>query len=293
MDTPQVTLESMNVENIAETIARELKQPRTIESPEQDSQRHLLLPPGWKREFLDDENLRYSPRRLKAHVTLRDADSFIEYVNHHKPASEPDCRTIWCAADWKSGNLVLVAVLDDHAPGRARPSWREHLATYSVLKSAEWERWRAKDRQPFSQVDFAAFIEDGRRDIATVDGLPTGSQMFEMAVNMEANQDVRFKSAIRLQSGGTQLQFIADDDKQTVERMQLFERFAIGIPVLWNGDAYRIDARLKYRARDAKVTFWYELERADLVFESAAKALISSVREKTGVPFYFGDPGLK
>lgn len=143
-----------------------------------------------------------------------------------------------------------------------------------------------------SQVEFAAFVEDNRASIASVEGFPTSAQMFEMAINMEASQDVRFKSAIRLQNGGTQLQFIADDDKQTIERMQLFERFAIGIPVFWNGDAYQITARLKYRVRDGKVSFWYELERTDVVFEAAARELIAAVRAGAEVPFFFGTPGL-
>ena len=74
--------------------------------------------------------------------------------------------------------------------------------------------------------------------------------------------------------------------------MQLFERFAIGIPVFWNGDAYQITARLKYRVRDGKVSFWYELERTDVVFEAAARELIAAVRAGAEVPFFFGTPGL-
>ena len=114
--------------------------------------------------------------------------------------------------------------------------------------------------------------------------------MLEMALTFEANQDMRFKSAIRLQNGGVQMSFVQDDDAQTLQKMQVFDRFSIGLPVFWNGDAYRIDARLRYRVRDGKLTFWFELIRQDKVLEAATQTLIGQIREKTGNPFFFGEP---
>ena len=126
--------------------------------------------------------------------------------------------------------------------------------------------------------------------LASVEGQPTGSQMLEMALTFEANQDMRFKSAIRLQNGGVQMSFVQDDDAQTLQKMQVFDRFSIGCPVFWNGDAYRIDARLRYRVRDGKLTFWFELIRQDKVLEDATSTLIGQIKEKTGTPFFFGNP---
>ena len=125
---------------------------------------------------------------------------------------------------------------------------------------------------------------------ATYENLPTGAQMLEMALAFEATQDFRFKSAVRLQNGGQNLSFVQDDDDATLQRMQLFEKFSIGIPVFRNGDAYRVDARLRYRVRDAKLAFTYELTRFDKVLEAAASDVITAIREKTGNPFFFGDP---
>ena len=113
-----------------------------------------------------------------------------------------------------------------------------------------------------------------------------------MALTFEANQDMRFKSAIRLQSGGVQMAFTQDDDAQTVQKMQVFDRFSLGFPVFWNGDAYRLDARLRYRVREGKLTFWFELIRADKVLEAATKTLIDDIKAKTEKPFFFGEPFL-
>ena len=148
-------------------------------------------------------------------------------------------------------------------------------------------------KAPFDQAGFASFIEENLKDIASVDGSPTGAQMLEMALTFEANQDMRFKSAIRLQNGGVQMSFVQDDDAQTLQKMQVFDRFSIGFPVFWNGDAYRVDARLRYRVRDGKLTFWFELIRQDKVLEAATQTLIATIREKTGNPFFFGNPFLQ
>ena len=86
------------------------------------------------------------------------------------------------------------------------------------------------------------------------------------------------------------MNFVQSDDQQTVDKMKLFDRFRIGIPVFWNGDAYPIIARLRYRVREGKLTFWYELVRQDKVLEAATLTMIHAVQEGAGVPFFFGLP---
>jgi len=287
MEHNEALLEATGGENLAETLARELKTPTTIASPADGLDRHLVLPPGWSHQVLDDDKVLDHPRRAKAAAAAEDLDSFIGYLDRN---AADETTTVWCKADMVAGLLRFTALLNDHDPGSGAAGWRDHTCSFEPRMSVEWKRWQSHDRKPFDQVAFATFIEDNRSDIASVEGMPTGAQMLEMALSMEATQDVRFKSAIRLANGGVQLQFVQDDDAQTLARMQLFERFSIGLPVFWNGDAYRLDARLRYRVRDGKVTFWYELERPDRVFESAARTLVDQVRERAGAPFFFGAP---
>jgi uncharacterized protein YfdQ (DUF2303 family) len=84
--------------------------------------------------------------------------------------------------------------------------------------------------------------------------------------------------------------FVQDDDAQTLEKMKIFDRFSIGIPVFWGGDAYQIDARLRYRVRDGKLTFWYELIRPDRTLEAATRTVIENIKTETGTPLFFGSP---
>jgi len=281
------TLETKAGDNLAETLARELKAPIEIIGAEDLDVRRVALPPGWRIEERDDEKLLDAPRRKRASVKLLDAESFIEYMKRHGSLTDS---TIWCETDYVAGKVDFLGIINDHGEDATAAAWRDHTATFAPEFSEEWKRWAGNSDKAFGQAEFANFIDNNLKDITGGDGMPSGTQMLEMAISFEAKQDMRFKSAIRLQSGGVQMQFVQDDDQQTIEKMQMFDRFAIGIPVFWNGDAYRIEARLRYRVRDGKLTFWYELIRKDKTLEAATKTIIDTIREKTGTPFFFGDP---
>lgn len=273
--------------NLAETLAREIKSPKIVEAGPEHFLR-IALPPGWTMAERDDEKLQLTPRRKRAKVRAHDADSFCVYLSRHGSVSHS---TIWCEADYSAGKVGFTAIINDHGE-EEDPHWRDHTCHYAPVFSQEWKNWTSKNKGHFGQAEFAAFIEDNLKDIAGGDGLPSGAQMLEMALSFEANQDMRFKSAIRLQNGGVQMSFVQDDDQQTLQKMQMFDRFAIGLPVFWNGDAYRVDARLRYRVRDGKLTFWFELIRSDKVLEAATQTLISQIRDNTELPFFFGEPFL-
>lgn len=263
--------------------------PITIAS--QDHIKRVALPPGWKLEEKDDEKLLAQPMRKKGSTHLDDIDSFISYVNRHKSA---DLATvIYTVADYVNGLIVFKCILNDHRPyNTMEPTqeWKDFIAVYSPEKSVEWNRWNDKNKQPFSQFEFALFIEDNLQDIAAVEGMPTAQQLLEMATKFQATMDMRYKSNIRTQSGGVNLTFVNDDDAQTVESMKLFEKISIGIPVFWGGEGYRIDARLRYRVKDGGLKFWYELIREDKVLEDATKTMIKKIKEETEVPLLFGRP---
>lgn len=269
-----------NRPNLAETLAKEMKQPMVIPDPIVDCISRVALPPGWDLKQFDDEKYRDAPIRKKATVRLTDTPSFIDYIKRHGSLTTS---TTWCNVDYSAGKVNFTAIINDHA-------WRDHKAVYKPDFSEEWKRWVTMNKEPFSQVLFANFIEENLRDIVSVNNSPTGAQMLAMALSFEANQDMKFKSAIRLQSGGVNMSFVQTDDAQTIAQMEMFDRFTLGMPVFWGGDAYQIDARLRYRQREGKLHFYYELIRQDKVLEAATQTIIKTIRETTGNPFFFGDP---
>jgi uncharacterized protein YfdQ (DUF2303 family) len=141
-----------------------------------------------------------------------------------------------------------------------------------------------------SQIDFANWIEDNIGDITTVEGMPTGAQMLEMALNFEAASEKRFKSGARLQSGGISLEYVDTDDDATRSKMAMFERFSLGLRVLQGGEAYEMSARLKYRIRDGGLSIWFELIRPDKVLEAATKDIVEKIKNESGFTLLLGSP---
>ena len=278
--TPQATLAEVQPSaNLAETLAAVLPKATLVHQVDTGVPglhlAHVALPKGTTVQELktDLEALLPNPRKTKAVATFTDAASFLAYVQRH---ADPAQAVTWCNFDPQTFKLSFDAVIDEHVKGTA--GWRSHRATFMPQMSAEWKAWKGQDRNFFDQVPFAEWIQEHEDDVTTANGLPTALQMLEMATNFVMNEERALKSAVRLQSGGIRLTYVADADKGTTEDMKLFERFALGIQVFHGGTAWSVSARLKYRNNAGKVKFSYELVRADRVHEGAAKEPIEQIR---------------
>ncbi len=275
--------------NLAETLAEVLPKASIIGAVETGIPglfiSHIAVPKSaeFKEVKVDLEALLPNPRKTKAVAVFTDVASFLAYVQRH--ATEGT--VAWCNFNPQTFALEFTAVIDEHEKGKA--GWRAHQAKLKPEMSAEWKAWKEKDRASFPQVSFAEWIQEHDEDIATANGLPTSLQMLEMATNFVMNEERALKSAVKLQSGGVRLTYISDPDAGTVETMSMFERFGLGIPVFHGGQAWSIGARLKYRNNGGKLSFTYELIRADRVHDGAARELIENIKEGLGsVPLLMG-----
>lgn len=257
-------------------------EPRFVE----DAYAYTVIPDGFKLESL--EQFETTPYRKRGVITTDDAPSFILYCNKHSDASS----MIYASIDSENSRFNLTAVLDDHEEGRdAR--WREHLCKLTPKTSVEWRRWTIKNKQAMTQADFATWLEDNLGDIASVADMPSGADMLQMALGFERTADKRLKSRINLQSGGVRFEYVEDEDKDTRASMEVFQRFFLGIPVFdGDGAAYPIEVRLKYREKDAKVSFWYELIRPDRVFKHAVTDALAVISSGTMLTIVRGDAGV-
>lgn len=265
--------------NIAETLSRILPDAKIVSTTTTDVPSlhisHVAVPKGFDlRELkLDLEQYLDNPRATVATAELQDCDSFLSYVKRHGTEGT----VVWCDFDPATYRLSFRAVFDEHEKGTA--GWRRHQATFAPRASNEWQIWTGRNGKTMTQVEFAEFLERQELDIAARDGRPSSAEMMQMATNFESSSEKRLRSSTRLQDGGVRLEYIEGEDEKTVQQMKLFERFVIGIPVFWAGPGYVIDARLKYRSANGKVSFHYELIRPDRSHEAAAKELIQKVRE--------------
>lgn len=278
-------LTSTSTENLAETVAKIAQKPVTIASGTERG--HLIaVPKGFTLHNDSDlERLQPAPYRKSGNIRFTTAESFAEFVNLHKT----DETRLYAMVDHHSAKMPLriIAIFNEHQPAEATGSqagWRDFRAEFIPLPSYEWGTWNKSSREPFGQLDFAIFLEDNNKDIHSPESKwPTGIQMLELAKNLEINSDKNFKSAVRIQSGGTALTFVDNDDQATAERMEAFNRFAIGIPVFWQDAGYVLEARLRYRQRSGALALWYELVRPDLTVDDAVTKLLAKVHELTSI----------
>lgn len=234
----------------------------------------------------DLERLLPVPCRKRGSIITTDTTSFIFYTTKHGNA---DTCSIYADIDAEASRFNLIAVINDHAPGENGQQWRDHLCKFEPTQAIEWRRWLGRNKQTFTQAEFATWLEDNLADVAAVDGMPSGADILQMALGLEVTADKRLRSKINLQSGGTQFEYVDDEDKDTRTKMQFFERFTLGLPVFdGSASAYPLEARLKYRERDGRMTFWYELIRPDRVFKSAVADELSRISSETSFPIIAG-----
>jgi uncharacterized protein YfdQ (DUF2303 family) len=285
-------MDMQNAKNLAETLAEVLPKATVVHQPAITDVAglqvaHIAVPKGTelKEVKLDLEPFLPNPRVTNAKATFSDPDSFLAYMARHaQPGS-----VVWCSFDPQTFALAFTGVVDENEKGTA--GWRRHKAHFTPDMSAEWKAWQGRDGKAFSQVDFAQWLQDHEDDINSSSTLlPTSIQLMEMATNFVMNEERVFKSAVRLQSGGQRLMYVADADAGTTEAMQLFEKFGLAIPI-FHGEtlASPLTARLKYRNNGGKLSFTYELQRLDKVHKAAAEDLIRVIRAGLGeVPLLMG-----
>jgi uncharacterized protein YfdQ (DUF2303 family) len=246
----------------------------------------VAVPDGYK--VHDLESLLPVPTRKRAEVTITDTDSFIHYTKKH---GVTDTTTIFADIDAEASRFNLIGVLNDHGTDAGAAQWRDHQCKFQPAQAVEWKRWLSRNKQHFSQTDFAAWLEENLPDIASVAGMPSGADILKMALGFEANSDKKLRSKVNLQDGGVQFEFVDDSTQETRTTMQAFERFTLGLPVFdGSTSAYPLEARLKYREKDGKLTFWYELIRPDRVFKTAVTDELGRIKEATGFPVVSGKP---
>lgn len=240
----------------------------------------VVVPEGFAVRSL--EILCQKPSRKRGDIVVTDTDSFCRYVTEHQRVEST--AYVYINENYK---FSVTAILDDHAGGEfGNAGWREHRCVLNARTSFEFDKWREHDRKKFSQTEFAEFLEDNVQDITGGDGMPSGTDVLQMALNFERTANKRFRSKTNLQSGCVQLEFVDEENDKSRERMQMFERFTIAIPVFQtnalHGEAvaYPVQARLKYREKDGELSFWYELIRADRVFQAAVADELKKLPEQ-------------
>lgn len=251
---------------------------------------HIFLPStdgAW--EVKAKPELLPKPLRKSGSIKIHEVDSFIAVSKAQGSLTNTN---IYLDVDYAAQRIIATAVFNDDSDGEGA-GWKDHRAVFVPRIGEEWKRWNSHNGTRMSQADLAHFLEENVGDIATPANskLPSGSDVLTFVMQLEETRTVKYGSAINLQNGMVQLEFIEDGDKATKGKLELFKEFAIGLRPFFGGYAYELRAFLRYRInRDSgQISFWYELQRPDRVLESASKELIEKIKESTGFTVIFGE----
>lgn len=252
-------------------------------NPHKDGSAFVVVPNdggGMEVVYLDRPE---SPVRKAGVVMVNDVKSLCNYANRHL---NKEASVIYASLQ----PAKFIAVLNDHA--KAATGWGDHRCVFDLKHSKEYDAWNACQKRPMNQADFAEFIESNLPDFV----MPTGAQMYELALNFRAKQEASYSSAIRTQNGDVELSYTNKTEANAgaaVGKITVPERFSIEIPV-WAGlgqEKRKFDARLRYRLGNGLVHFTYELDRPHKVVEQAFEDVLATIREQVKeAPIFFGTP---
>lgn len=247
----------------------------------------IIVPAGCSREEFDGEYLLDQPTRKRGEVKLHTPGSLAEFINRHKSET---ATTVYANKDGHR----FVAVLND-ARGEESLSgddegaeWADHRATLTMRLTPEWKFWAEHDGQLMGQEEFATLIEDGQSEVRE----PDAATLLELAMTFVAKTDVKFRSAIVLQSGQRQLNYEEDTTAGAGRdgKLVIPDEFLLGLAPFEGSDPYALRARLRYRLGNGKLAIGYQLIRPHEVLDDAFGGALAAIKEATDVPCFMGEP---
>jgi len=216
---------------------------------------------------------------VKQKVAALDADAFISYVNRFKITAGDNAAKTTIFANPQGAKLR--AVIDYHSG--VAPDRCDHAISFDVPVSEQWSRWRAIDGKAMSQMDFAEFIEENCADIVD----PPAAAFLDLVTGLQARKKVAFESGVRLQDGSHQITFAEDVEAKGRGAMTVPSEFSIGVPIFFNGDAYKVRCLLRYRINEGVLTFFIKLHRRQFLEYTAFADVCAAVAAGTDLPVLY------
>jgi uncharacterized protein YfdQ (DUF2303 family) len=231
-------------------------------------------------EITQFPELREHPLRIEQKTDHTTALSFVDYFNRF---GDTDQSAIFI----DEVNAEFTAVLDYHEPyePNQKPGWKKHIATFKPEKTPEWQAWVDNDKKAMNQEAFGQFIENNIAEIQE----PSGAEMLEIALSIQAKTEVKFSRATRLDNGQLQIAYneVTNGTAGINGQLKIPEKFTIGLRLFRGGDAYKIEARLRYRIKEGNLTLWYELIRPhatiDANLDDITRLILDGIPKETAI----------
>lgn len=259
---------------------------RRGENPSVDSVHQLL------------EEFRLFPKRKEGIAQAQTFDAFCELVNRHKTGNS----AIFADAAWQKPSFT--AVIDYHeAINGGRADFGRHRVRYDFPLSEEWQAWIGQNGTTMTQQDFAWFLEDRVAELsAPTDAekaqlehqfqttVATPAQVVELSRGLTVAVAASVKAHTTLQTGEGSIQFDETHNDGAGQKLKVPGIFMLNIAPFFMGETIRVPVRLRYRVREGKVLWFYQIYRPDLAITEHVRHTLADARERTGLPTYEGKP---
>jgi len=278
-----------HAETIRDLTVQSLRNPAVIDVKDAPvGERQFILLPrdggGYdaKDITLDHKKAPPVPSFVDQVVTVKDEASLVVYLNRFKNADSV-----------LFGNIddnQIKGVIDYHRkPAEAKdpePRLCEHHVNLKLPFSQEWEAWTGADGQMMRQLDFIRFIEDNSLEIVD----PSGADLIELCRDMQGLKKASFTSVVRTSSGNAEKFEYTDDTKVNVKGdVTIPTQFTLLLPVYFNGDNYKLIARLRYQIEDnGGLRLGVKLLRAEQLRQKAFREIVERVTAATELTTVYG-----
>ncbi len=243
------------------------------------------------------EQARVTPKRRDGVAMLTSEASFIEHVNRHKGehsvvfSDQDDCR-FTCVYDYH------------HSGADGQADWCVHQSKFLVQRSRQLEAWQFVNEKPFTQPEFAEFIERRILDIGRpeniqestkklLEGLPavsiaSAAKLMEISRHCKVHVNSQVHSAYDVSTGEAIISF--EQEHKKTDSTKVPNVILLSIPLVKGGPLYQVPALLRYRANGGKLTWWVDLQRIEELWEHAWSASKAEIESKTGLTVFDGQP---
>lgn len=242
------------------------------------------------------ERFRIEPERRVGRANAATLQSFIDLINYHKD----DSSALFAQSEWP--NPCLTAIIDYHTEAHD-PRHLQHRILYNFPVTDEFKAWIDRDGKPFTQTEFAAFVEEHAAELASPFEaerseferlfkvtFATPTQMITLSRGLQVNVEATVKQNVVLQSGEGELEFSEAHLDKRGEKLTVPGLFMVAVPAFLDGDPIRLPARLRYRVSGGKVTWFYQLYRWKFWLRDRVQKDLAEVTKETDVRAFEGSP---
>lgn len=263
---------------------------------------YLLHPETMRATHLKSilDQVAVKPERRKGTALADNVSSFIELTNRFK-----DDNSVIFARAQIDGNEIraaLTSILDYNLNSSSNLDARfgEHRIKYEFPLDKDFKFWLENNTSAMEQNDFAYFIEDRINDLIVPDQSDVDAigslqpkfanpmEMLELSRDLEIYAQETVRNKIKLSSGEKELQFTTQHTDASGKPIQIPDFFVIGCPIFHGGNIQRLPARLRYRIKEGKILWSFDLYRIDKVLDKAFNDACDQVKQEAQLPLYVG-----